>query len=404
MADSPHVFTVTEITHTIKGLLEQSLPNVVVEGEISNFRPSGAGHLYFTLKDDDAMISVVMFRGRAQSLTFEPQDGGLVRVTGSVSVYAKRGAYQIIADALEPAGTGRILALLEERKQRLAAEGLFSPERKSPLPLLPECVAVVTSPTGAAIRDIITVVNRRNAGLRVVVFPTAVQGDDAAQQIADQISRADRMKIADVIVVARGGGSIEDLLPFSEEVVVRAVAESSTPVISAVGHEIDFALSDFAADLRAATPSAAAEIVTANRDEIKRRIHDLGRSVIHSYAGILGRARMIQAQFTPQNLERTYRAIVQPYLQRLDDATEGITDGMRRVVTTARHRVSLAGARLEACSPYEILKRGYAVVYNDKGLVVNRSRELRKDENVTMRFVDGTAGALIQDVQNDEKL
>ncbi|MBT3273514.1 MAG: exodeoxyribonuclease VII large subunit, partial [Spirochaetales bacterium] len=232
-------YSVSEITTLIKRSLESEYSGVRIEGEISNFRPAASEHLYFTLKDADAMISAVMFRGRASRLSFQPEDGQLVVAGGNISVYAKRGNYQIICDSLTKAGVGEILVMLEERKKRLAAEGLFDDVYKKPLPLFPSKIAVVTSPTGAALQDIMRVTRRRNAGIDIVVLPALVQGDGAAEAIAKQIKTANQHRLGDVIVVGRGGGSLEDLLPFSEEVVVRAVAESELPIISAVGHEID---------------------------------------------------------------------------------------------------------------------------------------------------------------------
>lgn len=268
------VLSVSEITALIKSTLEQGFGGVTIEGEISNFRPAASGHLYFSLKDSDAMLSAVMFRGNARSLRFQPEDGMLVRASGNISVYAKRGNYQIICQTLALSGQGDLLVLLEERKKRLAAEGLFDRDRKQPLPMLPGKVVVVTSPTGAAIRDILNVLRRRAAGIDLIVLPTLVQGDEAGPRIAHQIETANRYHLGDVLILTRGGGSLEDLLPFYDEVVVRAVAASEIPVISAVGHEIDIALSDLAADMRAPTPSAAAELVSSSRLDLLRRVQE----------------------------------------------------------------------------------------------------------------------------------
>ncbi|GHU45214.1 hypothetical protein FACS1894190_17300 [Spirochaetia bacterium] len=258
-------YSVSEITELIKQKLENGFGAVYIEGEISNCRPSSTGHLYFTLKDNAAAISAVMFKGSLRGLGFKPADGALVRVSGRISVYAQRGSYQIICETMEVAGSGDILAMLEKRKQLLAAEGLFAESRKKPLPAFPETVAVVSSPTGAAVRDIINVLGRRSSGLKVIILPAPVQGTQAAAFISRRIEQANMWKLADVLIVGRGGGSLEDLLPFSEECVVRAVAASAIPVVSAVGHEIDWALCDFAADLRAPTPSAAAELISQNQ-------------------------------------------------------------------------------------------------------------------------------------------
>ncbi len=393
-------YKVSEITSLIKSTLEGSFPAVSVEGEISNFRPSSTGHLYFTLKDRDAMLQAVMFRNRALSLGFAPEDGMLVVARGSISVYARRGSYQIICESLDLAGQGEILVMLEERKRRLAMEGLFDSERKKPIPLLPSSIAVVTSPTGAAIRDILNVIGRRNSGVDVVILPAPVQGDEAAPIIARQIRTADRFRLGDVIIVSRGGGSLEDLLPFSDEEVVRAVAACETPVISAVGHEIDIALTDLAADLRAPTPSAAAEIVSARRDELRMRILELGRSIGRTFTDRVERARLLLRQFTPDALERSFRIIVQPLLLRLDDAKESVLDAMERRVTESRHRLSLAAQALEACSPFEVLKRGYAMVYRpEDGRIITAPEAVQVDERISVRFHRGGLDARVEAVK-----
>jgi exodeoxyribonuclease VII large subunit len=298
------VFSVSEITELIKATLEDGFPRVTVQGEISNFRPSSTGHYYFSLKDNESVISAVMFRGRLSGLSFKPVDGQLVQASGGVSVYARRGSYQLICESLMRAGEGDILALLEQRKRALAAEGLFDEQRKRALPLYPSRVAVVTSPTGAAVRDILRILGRRNSGIDVVILPTPVQGEGADERIAQQIETANRFSIADVLIVGRGGGSLEDLLSFSSERVVRAIAASRIPVISAVGHETDVTLADFAADVRAPTPSAAAELVAASRAELASRVGALESGISSSLRRRLERVRLLLSQFTGENLAR----------------------------------------------------------------------------------------------------
>ena len=254
------VFSVAQITSYIKEILEGAFPTICVEGEISNWRPSTSGHVYFTLKDNTAQLKAVMFKGSLYSLKFKPKDGDKVRCTGRISVYEPQGNYQLIVNKMEATGAGDILAMLEQRKQKLAAEGLFDAQKKRELPSMPKTIGVVTSPSGAAIRDILQVSRRRNKNINIIVFPALVQGEGAAQNIAKMIEIANFYKLCDVLIIGRGGGSIEDLLPFSEEIVIRAVAQSEIPTISAVGHDIDWALCDYAADKRAATPSAAAEL------------------------------------------------------------------------------------------------------------------------------------------------
>jgi exodeoxyribonuclease VII large subunit len=397
-------YTVSELTGRIKATLERDFPDITIEGEISNFRAASSGHYYFTLKDDKAVIQVVMFRNRNIYLQFEPADGQFVRARGDVSVYARRGNYQLICEEMELAGTGNILAMLEERKQRLAREGLFEEARKKPLPPYPERVAVVTSPSGAAIRDIINVTGRRHAGINIVVLPTAVQGDGAAEKIAAQIRRADRYRLGDIIIVARGGGSLEDLLPFSEEVVVRAVAAAETPTVSAVGHEVDVALCDLAADRRAPTPSAAGELVSANREQVLERVMELGKSIISSFRSRYERARLLVSQFKPENLEHNFRTLVQPLYMRLDDAKEDLLQSMDQRLTRIRHRLEMARERLYAVSPRETLKRGFAIVTDpESGSVISRASQTKPEDRIHVRFSEDGLNAQVTEHTDDEK-
>ncbi len=396
----PRVFQVSEITELIKGVLEEGFSTVVVEGEISNWRPAGSGHVYFTLKDRQAMLQAVLFRGRASRLSFSPSDGVLVRAEGSLSVYAARGQYQLVCESLSLAGEGKILAMLEERKRRLAAEGLFDEGRKRPLPRFPERVAVVTSPTGAAIRDILNVLGRRNAGIRVTVFPAAVQGEDAPAQIVRQIRTANEFRMADVIIVGRGGGSLEDLLAFSDEDVVRAVAESGIPVISAVGHEIDWALTDFAADLRAPTPSAAAELVSESRGRLLEETKARREGMEEEIRRRIERYRSLVGQFDPESLELRFRRVLQPRLQRFDDLREDLALGMRDSLVRSRHRFDLALRSLESASPQAVLERGFVVVRRaDTGKPVRNSREISPRDSVSLHFARGSASAVIEETR-----
>ena len=396
--------TVSALTQQIKIRLEGQFPFVNVEGELSNVRPSSTGHLYFTLKDEDSALSAVMFRGRTGGLSFTPEDGQLVTASGGISVYAKRGSYQIIVERMKLAGVGRILATLEERKQRLAAEGLFDESRKRRLPLLPRRVAVVTSPTGAALRDILQVLGRRNAGIDVIVCPTLVQGDTAAAQIAKMIRIAGNHRLGDVVIVTRGGGSIEDLLPFSDEAVVRAVVECEVPVIAAVGHEIDWSLADYAADHRAPTPSAAAEIVTSSREELKLRVLDTGRSVVGTFADRLTRARLILRQFSPEELHRSYDTLAQPIVLGFDRVREDMLATMSERSRVARYALELARKQLDACSPYEVLGRGYAVVRDHNGTVLTDTTRILAGEQIRVRLAHGRLDATVQEIYPDEEL
>jgi len=397
-------YTVSEITELIKGTLEDGFPWITVQGEVSNFRPSASGHWYFSLKDANAVLSVVMFRGRLEAVRFNPEDGMLVTATGGISVYPRRGNYQLICETLARAGQGDILAMLEERKRLLAAEGLFDGSRKRPLPVLPSRIAVITSPTGAAVRDILRVLRRRNAGMDVVILPTPVQGEGADEKIARAIEIAARWKLGEVIIVGRGGGSLEDLLPFSSEIVVRAIAASPVPVISAVGHETDLTLSDLAADVRAPTPSAAAEMVAASASELLAQVSGLTASLEASLQQRLERIRLLLGQFTAENLERNVRLFLQPYLQRLDDAREGIGLGFSAGLSEARHRYELASRELASYSPLAVLQRGYAVVTHQKTRMVLMSAQgVSAGDGLEIRLAQGGMRAIVEETHADEK-
>ncbi len=398
-------YTVSEITELIKGTLEDGFPWITVQGEVSNFRPSASGHWYFSLKDANAVLSVVMFRGRLEAVRFNPEDGMLVTATGGISVYPRRGNYQLICETLARAGQGDILAMLEERKRLLAAEGLFDGSRKRPLPLLPSRIAVITSPTGAAVRDILRVLRRRNAGMDVVILPTPVQGEGADERIAHAIEIAARWKLGEVIIVGRGGGSLEDLLPFSSEIVVRAIAASPVPVISAVGHETDITLSDLAADVRAPTPSAAAEMVAASASELLAQVSGLTASLEASLQQRLERIRLLLGQFTAENLERNVRLFLQPYLQRLDDGREGLGLGFNAGLSEARHTYELASRELASYSPLAVLQRGYAVVTHRKTrTVLLTAQGVSVGDGLNVRLAQGGMSAIVEETHADEKL
>ncbi len=391
-------YSVAQITTAIRNLLEGELAGVTVEGEISNFRPSSTGHLYFSLKDEQAVLSVVMFKNRIFGLTFKPADGMVVRATGDISVYAKRGTYQLICESLVKAGEGELLALLEKRKALLAALGLFDRQRKKPLPLFPSRVAVVTSPTGAAIRDILHVLKRRNAGLNLVILPAPVQGEGAGQIIARQIRRANEFAMADVIIVSRGGGSLEDLLPFYEEEVVQAIADSQIPVISAVGHEIDTTLTDLVADMRAPTPSAAAEMVSASRLELGTRLAALRSGISVSLQSRVERVRLLLSQFTRENLVRNFQIYIQPYAMAVEEAREQLKAAMESLLIPARHRLELVCQAVQANSPLAVLERGYAVVSEEKtGRVLVSSREVQPEDMLKIRLHEGGLRAAVKE-------
>jgi exodeoxyribonuclease VII large subunit len=335
---------------------------------------------------------------------FTPADGTLVKATGAVSVYPPRGNYQLIAESLIRAGEGDLLAAMEELKRRLAAEGLFDVARKRPLPLHPSRVAVVTSPTGAAVRDILRVLRRRSAGVDVVIVPTTVQGEGADVKIAHGIEAACRLRLGDVIIVGRGGGSLEDLMSFSSEVVVRAIAAATVPVISAVGHETDVTLSDLVADVRAPTPSAAAEMVAAPRDDLAARVAGAADDMTRSVRQRLQRIRLIMEHSSPGILSRSLQAALQSALQRADLAREELSQRMQTSLLRRRHRLELAHRELEATSPLAILGRGYAVVSSERtGKVLVSAEGVREGDSVNIRLARGSLRASVEEADAGEK-
>ena len=371
---SDKIFTVSELNGIIKEILE-GFPVITLEGEISNYRPNSSGHLYFNLKDNSSIISAVMFRGAAYSLSFAPKDGMKVQVTGKLSVYGPQGKYQIIISKMSIAGEGDILRMIEERKRKLAAEGLFDQTKKKKLPAFPKTIGIVTSPTGAALRDILQITKRRNKCISVNIFPALVQGTDAAITIAQQIKTANTFNLCDVLIVGRGGGSLEDLLPFSEECVVRAIAESHIPVVSAVGHEIDWALSDYAADLRAPTPSAAAEIVVPQLSEIKTILLQYSNELYENSMNRVEKIKLMIKSFKPENLEMQFRSIEQPLLQRFDNAKEGLFQNIIQKLRDTRQYIENCETVLENASPQTIFNRGYSMVRNKNSGEIVRSTE-----------------------------
>jgi exodeoxyribonuclease VII large subunit len=391
--------TVSELTEQIRTNLESSFSYVCVEGEISNCRPASSGHLYFSLKDSSAKIDAVMFRNRLRTINFEPKDGMLMRVRGSLSVYAPRGTYSIVCEEMEIAGAGEILAMLEKRKQKLAAQGLFDEEKKRPLPRFPSVVGVVSSPTGAALRDILNILARRAPSIRVIILPAPVQGDEAAALIAARIKQANQWQLADVLIVGRGGGSLEDLLPFSDEEVVRAVAESKIPTVSAVGHEIDWALCDFSADLRAPTPSAAAELVSENYFAITEYIQKTAEDFSAVMRTRIERAKLLLKPFDPQDMEYRFRSILQPRLIRLDDAKDALISAVSDKCAVIKKRIELASAVLETASPLAVMERGFSVVTTSSGKIVKSSDKVKQGDKIYIRPLKGKIDAIVESAE-----
>jgi len=400
---SEKVFSVTELNSIIKEILEGTFPTIRLEGEISGLKVQSSGHIYFSLKDSSSLVSAVMFRGSAQHLSFFPKDGMKVQVSGKLSVYPPQGRYQLIVSKMSLAGEGEILKMLEERKRKLYAEGIFDEERKRNLPLFPKTIGIVTSPTGAAIRDILQITKRRNPGISVVILPSMVQGDEAARTIVQQIKNANAAKLCDVLIVGRGGGSLEDLLPFSEEEVVRAIAESEIPVVSAVGHEIDWALSDYAADKRAPTPSAAAELVVPQKSDILNEIRHAQEELSVTIRSKIEKIRLILKGFEPEGLELKFRSIEQPLLQRFDNAKENLIENMNLKVKDTRLVVENCISFLESASPKAIFDRGYSMVREkDSGTIIRKSSQVKKGSLIEIFPSQGRIEALVSETEKQE--
>lgn len=395
------VYTVSQLNAVLKSVIEESFPTITLEGEISNFRPNTTGHLYFTLKDKNSQISAVMFRFRATSLTFVPKDGMLVRCKGTLSVYEPRGTYSIVINSMELAGEGNILLMLEQQKRLLASEGLFDESRKKPLPIFPKTVGVVTSSTGAALRDIMQIIRRRNPTTGITIFPAIVQGSDAAASIAKQIEVANRFNMCDVLIVGRGGGSLEDLLPFSEEIVVRAVSNSKIPVISAVGHEIDWALCDFAADKRAPTPSAAAELCTPVKTEVIAYLQNKQNDFYTAIKSRVENLKLMVKQFSPENMEARFRSIEQPLLYRFDVAKEELLNKMSERLKDTRIYIEKMKNILEASNPSLILEKGFSMV-RDKttGKIIRGIEDTNIGAEIEIIPAKGKISATVIDGEN----
>lgn len=393
--------TVTELTREIKLLLETALPEVWVQGEISNFTHHTSGHMYFSLKDERAQISCVMWRSRNQGLYFTPQDGMKVIVHGRVTVYEKRGNYQLEALGISPAGVGELQLAFEQLKQRLREEGLFSAEFKKPIPQYPRRIGLVTSPTGAAIRDLTTVLRRRFPPAEIILYPVRVQGDGAAQEVAGAIDAFNEYGQVDVLIVARGGGSLEDLWAFNEEVVARAVFRSAIPVISAVGHEVDFSICDFVADLRAPTPSAAAELAVPSQEELRATLQKDLRKIVD---GLLESIAAHRERL--KSLENSYGFrqpgdVIKQRSQRLDELKRVLLTHLRHGLVMRREALNGFDKRLRLLDHRNVLKRGYSLVYRKSdGRLVKRSADVQPRERIELQFYEGGADATVDDVRD----
>ncbi len=382
------IYTVSELTREIKQVLENSFPRLWAEGEISNFKRHTSGHLYFTLKDETAQINCAMWRFRAGELLFRPEDGMKVLAQGDVQVYERGGNYQLIVQQLQPAGIGALQLAFEQLKKKLFAEGLFDESHKKPIPPFPEKIGVITSPTGAAIRDIHSVISRRFPGVQIILYPVRVQGETAAPEIATAIRDFNEFGEADVLIVGRGGGSFEDLWAFNEEIVARAIFGSQIPVISAVGHEIDYSISDFVADQRAPTPSAAAEMVVRDSRELMAAIAVYSERI----SGMLLQ-RITAYQERIQNMMRSYafrrpEDIVFQKMQRLDELARNIQTSLQHSITVKLQALQNRQNQLKALSPLEVLQRGYSICFKD-GIVIKDIKQLSALDMVQVRLAHG---------------
>jgi exodeoxyribonuclease VII large subunit len=394
------VLSVSELNASARALLEYEFQDVSVEGEISNLRRYPSGHTYFTLKDRDAQVAAVLFRGSALGMRFRPADGAHVVVRGRVSLYEARGSYQIVVERMEPAGLGALQAALEALKERLRAEGLLDAARKRPLPRLPQRIGLVTSPRGAALRDILRVLDRRFAGLAIVLSPARVQGDGAAEEIAAALRALDRVDGIDVVIVARGGGSVEDLWAFNEEPVARAIAASRAPVISAVGHEIDVTLADLVADLRAPTPSAAAEMVVVSREEMIARLGSLRARLLSAARLRLAEARRRFERARTDRALRDAAARVRGGMQRADELSARLRAAVAAATVRARHRIERGADRLSALSPLAVLARGYAICTIPDGGILRETRGLAPGDPVRVHLHHGRMLCEVKEVED----
>jgi exodeoxyribonuclease VII large subunit len=438
------VCSVSELTRNIKLALEGKFANLWVSGEVSNLKQPSSGHYYFTLKDDQAQLPAVMFRGATRFLRFRPKDGMAVLVWGHVTVYEPRGAYQIRVERMEPRGKGSLQLAFEQLKEKLASEGLFDPARKRPLPLLPRRVGIVTSPSGAAIRDIGRVSRRRFENVSLLVYPAQVQGDLAAAEIAKGIQVLNRLGGLDVLVVARGGGSLEDLWPFNEESVARAIAASAIPVVSAVGHEVDFTIADFVADARAATPSAAAEMVVPSKEDLLERVRSASIRLERSARGRVGELLGRVTRMSTHQAFAAVRHAVEMRGQRVDEASRRSRSHLdRRLSRTrlelqglvrrlaaqrvdrrlgdARIRLAALAARLEtgsrapldrghralaeragkldALSPLGVLGRGYSLAWSRQGKLLRQAEDVAVGDEIQVDLHRGRLRCMVNEVE-----
>lgn len=393
------IHSVSEVNNFIKQLLASTpvLSSIMVRGEISNFKCYASGHCYFTLKDASSALKCVMFRSQAQHLRFQPVNGLSVIASGNIAVYERDGVYQLYVDSLAPEGKGDLALAYEQLKNRLAAEGLFAKDRKKALPQFPKKIGVVTSLSGAVLRDIYHVTKRRWPAVQLVLYPVQVQGEFSAKQVALAIEFFNTKYAVDVMIVGRGGGSMEDLWSFNEEVVVRAIAASKIPIISAVGHETDFSLADFAADVRAATPSQAAELAVPDRDELKRYVVRMQRQLAQMARRELNERRLRLQACQKNKLLQRPELLLADRRQRLDNLISNLRQCLDENITVKNHQLSLALEKLSVLNPAKTLQRGFALVEHG-GKIVTRVQEVKKGDKLQLTFSDGKVSVVAADL------
>ncbi len=388
--------SVTDLNKYIKEKIagDEMLNNVLVKGEISNYKHHYTGHLYFTLKDENSLIKCIMFKSFAEKLKFEPKDGMKVMLLGTVSVFERDGVYQIYAKAMQEDGMGSLYKAYEEMKARLEKEGLFDVSHKKKIPLMPKCIGVLTSNTGAVIRDIINVSTRRNPNVYIKLLPVPVQGEGAALKIADAIKTMNEQKLADVIIVARGGGSLEDLWPFNEEVVARAIYDSELPIISAVGHETDFTIADFVADLRAPTPSAAAELAVPNIADIMLKLDSYNSRY---KLALKKKVEFMRLRYEKCMNSRVFKEPTQKINEKymlIDMKVKSMQNSIEKIYNEKKTNLVKYIAKIDALSPLKTLVRGYSIVELE-GKVIKSVNDLNKDDEIDIRLVDGKTKAKV---------
>ena len=390
--------SVKDINSYIKSVIDENifLNNVYIKGEISNLKFHTRGHLYFSLKDEESKINAVMFNYKSYGLLFTPKDGDSVLVRGKISVYVSGGNYQITVTEMKEDGVGNLYVLFEELKRKLSLEGLFNEEYKKRIPKIPKKVGVITASTGAAIRDIISTINRRFPLTEILLFPSLVQGIGAKENIVKMIKLADTMDI-DVLIVGRGGGSIEDLWAFNEEIVARAIFEAKTPIVSAVGHEIDFTISDFVADKRAPTPTGAAEMVVPDKEELNRYLSDVSLRLKNALKKTIDTNYEKLKVFKTNYIINNPKNLFEPKEIKLDHIIEKIEFNIKRIIENNENRFNSLKLKLELLNPVNILKKGYSVVYKDEKIIKNKD-EINVNDKISILLSNGKVGAEVKEV------